>query len=330
MKTLLKIVTRVMEVMGRRWEARLGTVHQVPGDIDEFLDKPFNGAGGAPLQVDIFRPKGQTGPLPVAVVLHGGGLVVGTRKLSKRFSENLAMKGYLVFTPEYRLAKETDAISEIGDVYESLSYVSEHLSEYGGDRNRVAVISESAGSFLGVYAVASLNSQVLRDTFGFGTSDLKVSALVCFSGMFYTLRRDAIGIAYAPSIYGDRRKDPSFRQLMDPGCPEVMNNLPPVFLTSSDADFLKRYTTDYCAALRKAGHLCELLYYKDNKELTHAFPPLKTDLPESREVMEKMVAWIGQIESRNQLRFSSSTDSMKEFLGSGDITQELSVEKNVN
>ena len=79
-------------------------------------------------------------------------------------------------------------------------------------------------------------------------------------------------------------------------------------VTSNDADFLKSYTTDYCVAFHKAGHLCKLLYYKDNKELTHAFPSLKTDLPESREVMEKMVAWIGQIESRNQLRFSSSTD----------------------
>ena len=76
----------------------------------------------------------------------------------------------------------------------------------------------------------------------------------------------------------------------------------------SDADFLKSYTTDYCAALHNAGHLCKLLCYKDNKELTHAFPPLKTYLPESREVMEKMIAWIGQIESGNQLRFSSSTD----------------------
>ena len=306
MKTLLKIVTRVMEGMGRRWEARAGPVHQIPGDIDEFLDIPFIGSGGAPLFVDVFRPKEHsTEPLPVAIVMHGGGLVVGDRKLARSFSEILASKGFLVFAPEYRLAKETDGISEIGDVYKGFSFVSEHLSEYGGGPDRVTVITESAGTFVGLYAVASLGSQTLRDTFGFGGPNLQVNSLVCFSGMFYTVRRDMIGIAYASSLYGDRRKDPSFKRLMDPECPEVMDNLPPMFLTSSDADFLKKYTIDYSEALHKAGHPCEFLYYEGNKELTHAFPSLRTDLPESREVMEKMIEWIGRIESSMQKRISS-------------------------
>jgi acetyl esterase/lipase len=83
-------------------------------------------------------------------------------------------------------------------------------------------------------------------------------------------------------------------QFMDPEHPEVMNCLPPVFLAGSDADFLKGYTKRYAAALRRAGHPCELVYFTDNKALTHAFPALKPDLPESREVLDRLVEWLRQ------------------------------------
>ncbi len=244
--------------------------------------------------VDIFRPKDRgPAPLPVVVMIHGGGLVVGTRKLSRTFSENLASKGFLVFNPEYRLLSEADVFSEIGDVSAAFSFVSEHLEEYGGDPNRVAVVSESAGCFLAVYAVASLGSPVLREALGLRESSLHVSSLACFSGMFYTVRKDMLGLAYDETLYGERRKDQSFMRLMDPECPEVMDHLPPMFLVSSDKDFLKRYTECYEEALRKAGHPCKYLFYKGNKELDHAFPSLKPDLPQSREVLEELIGWMG-------------------------------------
>ena len=91
-------------------------------------------------------------------MIHGGGLMVGTRKMSRPFCENLAAKGFLVFAPEYRRITEADMFQEIGDLYTALSFVSGMLAEYGGDPDQVTVVSESAGSFLSVYTVASLSS----------------------------------------------------------------------------------------------------------------------------------------------------------------------------
>jgi acetyl esterase/lipase len=82
---------------------------------------------------------------------------------------------------------------------------------------------------------------------------------------------------------------------MNPEFPEIADSLPPVFLVGSDADFLKSYTKRFAAALRGAGHPCTLVYYEDNKELTHAFPALKPDLPESRNVLDQLVEWIAGI-----------------------------------
>ena len=293
MNRLLRFVIRKLDSRCRARETASETNHRIPDDVLEYLDMPFQGAEGVPLAVDIFRADTRDlRPLPVIVMIHGGGLVVGTRKLSRTFCEKLAAQGFLVFAPEYRRLTETDVFHEIGDVTEALSSVSGKLAEYGGDPDRVAVVSESAGSFLSVYAVAALSSPVLRELFGLSSVSLRVRALACFSGMFYSSRRDPVGLVYARNLFGKRRKDASFMRFMNPECPDVMKLLPPVFLAGSDADFLKGYTKRFAAALRRAEHPCTLLFYEDNRELTHAFPALKPELPESRDVLDKLVEWI--------------------------------------
>jgi len=296
MNPLFQVPIRMMDRRCRRLEAGIETGHQVPDGVLEYLDMPFQGAGGVPLAVDIFRAKARDlRPLPVVIMIHGGGLVVGTRKMSRTFCENLAEQGFLVFAPEDRRMTETDVFQEMEDVLSAFTFVSGKLTEYGGDPARVAVVSESAGSYLSVYAVAALGSATLRMVFGLPPVALRVRALACFSGFFYTTRKDVVGLTYGRNLYGDRRKDPSFIRYTDPECPEVMEPLPPIFLVGSDADFLSGQTRQYAAALREAGHSCTLIYYEDNRELTHAFPALKPDIPESKDVLDKLVGWIGTL-----------------------------------
>ena len=284
---MLQTAIRVMDRKTRAMEAGSEANHQIPEGVQEYLDTPYQGAEGVPLAVDIFRAK--TGDLR----LHGGGLVVGTRKMSRTFCENLASHGFLVFAPEYRRITETDVFREFGDITAAFSCISGILEEYGGDPEQVTVASESAGSFLALYAIAAMNSAELREQFGLSASPLRVHALACFSGMFYTARRDPVGLVYSRNLYGEKRKDAAFMRKMNPESPEIMEKLPPVFLAGSAADILRGYTKRYAAALRRAGHPCELLYFKKNRELTHAFPALKPELQESRKVLEKMVEWIG-------------------------------------
>ena len=293
MNSVLQFVIREMDNRCAASEERSETGHKIPDGVEEYLDVPFQGAEGVSLAVDIFRAKSRSfRPLPTVIMIHGGGLVVGTRKLSRTFCENLAERGFLVFAPEYRRVPEADAPEEIRDIFAAFDFVSQALEEYGGDPDRVAVVSESAGSFLSVYAVAAASSPVLREAFGLPAApSLRISALACFCGLFYTARKDGVGLVYAGNIFGERIKDASCMRFMNPECPEVMDSLPPVFLVGSDADFLKSYTKRYAAALRRAEHSCELIYYTDDKTLTHAFPALKPELPESREVLDRLVEW---------------------------------------
>ena len=70
----------------------------------------------------------------------------------------------------------------------------------------------------------------------------------------------------------------------DPEFPEIMNVLPPVFLTTSKGDFLRALTKKYMRALRDAGHPYKYMYF-DSDELKHGFPFLMPMLPQSKEVL---------------------------------------------
>lgn len=110
--------------------------------------------------------------------------------------------------------------------------------------------------------------------------------------MFYTTKKNIIGLLYPKAIYGDLRKDKTFMSYMDPENSRVISCLPPAILTSSRADPLKRASKQYYRALKAAGNKCRFLYYgQKNKELTHAFVNLRPYLPESRDALDKICEW---------------------------------------
>ena len=55
MNPLLQFAIRKMDGRCRAWEARSEAGHRIPDGVREYLDVPFQGAGGVPLAVDIFR-----------------------------------------------------------------------------------------------------------------------------------------------------------------------------------------------------------------------------------------------------------------------------------
>ena len=75
---------------------------------------------------------------------------------------------------------------------------------------------------------------------------------------------------------------------MNPENENVISHMPPMLLTTSDADFLKKYTLRYDQALKKNNKVCKIMQYGENKELIHAFPVYKPMLPESQEIIKEI------------------------------------------
>lgn len=260
-------------------------------EVEELLNNPYMNRSEVPLAMDIFKPViPEKEELPVIVLIHGGGLVMGDRTISRRMGKYLARKGYLVFTVEYRLAPRASIAEQLDDVCAGMDLIGKKLVDFNVDFTRVFLMAESAGAFLATYVAAMKGSKKLQEAIGYKPTRMRFKALGLISGMFYTNKNDPIGRFLKDQFYGDKRKDKEFCKLMDPENEEIINNLPPAFLVTSRGDFLNRYSLDYHKAIKKAGRISHLVYYGE-EELVHAFVTMNPELEQSRDATERMLKW---------------------------------------
>jgi acetyl esterase/lipase len=109
----------------------------------------FGEADATPLLLDLYRPAGQKGRLPIVLYLHGGGWRVGTRtdrELDRMIP--LAEQGFIVASSDYRLSGVASFPAPLNDARQALHWVHEHATQFGGDSDRIAVSGGSAGAHL--------------------------------------------------------------------------------------------------------------------------------------------------------------------------------------
>jgi acetyl esterase/lipase len=109
---------------------------------------------GGKRTVRLYRPPA-AGQLPVVVFIHGGGWIGGSLDSFDEPCATLAKRvGALVVSPDYRLAPEHPFPAATDDTLAVLRWAADHIAEFGGDPERIAVGGESAGANLA--AVAAL------------------------------------------------------------------------------------------------------------------------------------------------------------------------------
>ena len=291
-------------------------------EVEEILNNPYMNRSEVPLAMDIFRPiLPEEQEYPVIVTIHGGGLVVGDRTMSRHFAAALASRGYLVFSIEYRLAPRANMAEQLDDVCAGLDFVGRKLVDFNVDFTRIFLTAESAGAFLAIYTAAMKKSKKLQEAIGYEPSRMTFKAVGLISGMFYTRKNDLIGYLLSEQFYGEKRMDPEFLKLMDPEHPEIIENLPPTFLITSRGDFLNNYTLMYHKVLKKAGIRTRMVYYGE-KDLIHSFAAMDPAHEKSRDAIRRMTAWFeeqaaetnaggtpGRAEQRAQDRISGRIES---------------------
>lgn len=115
------------------------------------------------LTLNVWTPEAKRGAkLPVMVWIYGGGFTAGGSSEPRQDGENLAKKGVVVVSMNYRLnvfgffahpalAEESDRKSAgnygLMDQLAALQWVKRNIARFGGDPNQVTIFGESAGSF---------------------------------------------------------------------------------------------------------------------------------------------------------------------------------------
>ncbi len=97
--------------------------------------------------VTLVRPSHSTGPLPVLLHLHGGGLIAGA--VSDNVEAALAVApGWAVASVDYRLAPEHQYPAAVEDAYAALLWLVAEAAQLGIDPARVVITGVSAGGGL--------------------------------------------------------------------------------------------------------------------------------------------------------------------------------------
>ena len=134
-------------------------------------------------RLDVMSPVEGSGH-PVVIWFHGGGLTGGTRS----FPSELKRKDLVVVTIEYRLHPDVKAPAYIEDAAAGVAWVFEHITEFGGDADRVIVSGHSAGGYLASMVV--LDKQWLAEH---KIDADRVAGLAPFSGHMithFTIRKE--------------------------------------------------------------------------------------------------------------------------------------------
>ena len=128
------------------------------------ISEPVQNMSEDSLYLNVWKPAGDVHDLPVLVFIHGGSLTSGSSAHYAYNGETMAHNGVIMVTIQYRLGvfgyfahedllKESAEAGEattgnygLLDQIQALKWVQENIGAFGGDKDKVTVAGESAGS----------------------------------------------------------------------------------------------------------------------------------------------------------------------------------------
>ena len=112
--------------------------------------------GDRELQVDVFRPASQSGPVPGVLFMPGGGWRNCDRAaLAERYGYPLAKHGYVCVNGEYRVMDEAPWPAQIHDVKMAIRWVRANSSSLGIEPSQIVIAGKSSGGHLALLAAGT-------------------------------------------------------------------------------------------------------------------------------------------------------------------------------
>lgn len=153
-----------------------------PRGVERVANVVYATVAGQNLKLDVYRPSSRPQNCPVLVEIHGGGWMVGDRRVDARpLMTRMATRGWVCVSIDYRLSRRATWPNHIVDVKTALAWVREHVADYGGDPDFVAVTGGSAGGHLAALAALSPKDVEYEPQSG---TEARIRACVSFYGVY--------------------------------------------------------------------------------------------------------------------------------------------------
>jgi acetyl esterase/lipase len=202
------------------------------------------GEHGVRNHLDIWRRPDldRSGRAPVLLQVPGGAWMVGSkRQQAYPLMSHLAELGWVCVAINYRLSPRSTWPDHIVDVKRALAWTKEHIAEYGGDPDWIAITGGSAGGHLSALAALTANDPQFQP--GFESADTSVRAAVPFYGNYdFTGTDSVIHPLLAPTLakYVFKLRRPEIAEAFRIASPitHVSADAPPFFVLHGANDSL--------------------------------------------------------------------------------------------
>ncbi|WP_372480736.1 alpha/beta hydrolase fold domain-containing protein [Halomicrobium sp. HM KBTZ05] len=185
------------------------------------------------LRLDVYEPR-ESGPRPTVVLFHGGAFRSGEKTQLAEQARALADAGYVVVTPEYRLADEATFPAALIDAKAAVEWCRVEGAEYGIDPERLAAAGYSAGANLATLVSVTADEPGFEPEAYPGASSA-VAAAVGWAGIYDFRCFDADPDAHVDYLGGTREAMPEAYDFASPmGQTDV--GTPPTLVVHGDAD----------------------------------------------------------------------------------------------
>ena len=241
-------------------------------------------ADGVPVRV--YRPAPDPG-LPVFVVFHGGGWVIGSVAEFDVIARQLAnAANAIVVSVDYRLAPEHPYPAPLDDCRRALAWAAAHAHEFGGDPTRLAVGGDSAGGNLAAVCAQGARAEggpaLVLQVLVYPVCDCNFdTASYIANAEGYLLEREEMQWFFDCYTDGGRHDpaDPS----ISPRRAADLRGLAPALVVTAEYDPLRDEGEAYAAQLRAAGVAVETRRYDG---MIHGFFGLSGAFAAGRDAIE--------------------------------------------
>jgi acetyl esterase/lipase len=202
------------------------------------------GECGSRNHLDIWRRPDldRSGRAPVLLQVPGGAWVTGNKRgQAHPLMSHLAELGWVCVAINYRLSPRSTWPDQIVDVKRAIAWTKEHIADYGGDPDWIAITGGSAGGHLSSLAALTPNDPQFQP--GFEEADTRVQAAVPFYGVYdFTRTDDSLHRQMVPmlakSVFKLSRTDISEPFRIASPITHIRDDAPPFFVLHGTNDSL--------------------------------------------------------------------------------------------
>ncbi len=223
------------------------------------LKRIYKRAGKYELEVYIWLPENwnRSDRRGAIAFFHGGGWECGKPSWGQLQCEDLAGRGYVAMSFEYRLITEHDAtpVESMIDAKSAIRWLRQNARNYGVNPNQIAALGFSAGGHI---AACTVTTDMYNEEHEDKRVSSRANALILWSAAVKTDKDKW----FSEHLKGDFRKEYN-----PAGC--VTKGLPPTIIFHRDRDYLVplKYNRKFSQDMQKAGNRCDLHIYKGQGHL---------------------------------------------------------------